>query len=84
LNFLRSPDCLPAAASRRIRVWVARGNIPYSAVTQPSPVFFRNGGTRSSSEARRAQDLRRAAFDQAGALGMFRRTDLDGNFADFV
>ena len=31
------PDCLPAAASRRMRSWVERGSMPYSAVTQPLP-----------------------------------------------
>ena len=31
------PDCLPRAASRSPRVWVARGSMPYSAVTQPWP-----------------------------------------------
>ena len=30
---------------------MARGSIPYSAVTQPLPVPLRNGGTRSSTEA---------------------------------
>jgi hypothetical protein len=35
-------------ASRGIRVLVARGSIPYSAVTQPCPVPFRNDGGRSS------------------------------------
>src|SRR6185437_14606497 len=42
------PDCLPAAASRRIRSWVERGSIPYSAVTQPLPEPFRKGGAFSS------------------------------------
>src|SRR5690606_37088427 len=42
------PDCLPAAASRRLRVLVARGSIPYSAVTQPWPDPFRKGGALSS------------------------------------
>jgi hypothetical protein len=45
------PDCLPLAASRLPRVWVARGSIPYSAVTQPCPFPRRKGGTLSSSEA---------------------------------
>ena len=45
------PDCLPAAASRRVRVVVERGSMPYSAVTQPSPVLRRNGGTVSSTLA---------------------------------
>src|SRR5574343_695398 len=45
------PVCLPLAASRALRVWVARGSMPYSAVTQPSPEPFLCGGTRSSTEA---------------------------------
>src|SRR6516164_7233673 len=45
------PLCRPRAASRSVRVAVDRGNIPYSAVTQPRPVLRRNGGTRSSTEA---------------------------------
>jgi hypothetical protein len=38
------PPCLPLAASREVRVWVARGNMPYSAVTQPSPLPRRKPG----------------------------------------
>ena len=34
-----------------MRVLVARGSMPYSAVTQPLPVLRRNGGTRSSTLA---------------------------------
>ena len=45
------PDCLPSAASRRVRVFVARGSIPYSAVSQPWPLPFRNDGTPSSTLA---------------------------------
>ncbi len=45
------PDCLPRAASRSVRVWVERGSIPYSAVTQPLPELRIHGGTRSSIEA---------------------------------
>ncbi len=45
------PDCLPRAASRSPRVWVARGSMPYSAVTQPWPELRRNGGTRPSTLA---------------------------------
>ena len=45
------PDCLPLAASRLPRVCVARGSMPYSAVTQPSPLPRRNGGTFSSIDA---------------------------------
>ncbi len=45
------PDCLPAAASRAPRVWVARGSIPYSAVTHPEPLPLRKPGTFSSTLA---------------------------------
>jgi hypothetical protein len=45
------PLCLPRAASRSPRVWVARGSMPYSAVTQPSPLPRLCGGTFSSTEA---------------------------------
>ena len=45
------PDCRPSAASRRMRVLVARGSIPYSAVSQPWPLPLRNGGTPSSTLA---------------------------------
>ena len=45
------PPCLPAAASRRVRSRVARGSMPYSAVTQPRPWPFSQGGSRSSSVA---------------------------------
>ena len=42
------PDCLPCAASRRVRSLVARGSMPYSAVTQPLPAPRSHGGTCSS------------------------------------
>ena len=45
------PLCLPRAASRSPRVCVARGNMPYSAVTHPSPLPRLCGGTFSSTEA---------------------------------
>ena len=45
------PLCLPRAASRSLRVCVARGSMPYSAVTQPSPLPRLCGGTFSSTEA---------------------------------
>ncbi len=45
------PSCRPRLASRCVRVWVERGNMPYSAVTQPRPLPFKNGGTRSSTLA---------------------------------
>src|SRR5205085_5739072 len=45
------PPTLPVAASRWVRVLVARGSMPYSAVTQPLPELRRNGGTRSSTLA---------------------------------
>ena len=45
------PPTLPAVASRVVRVLVARGSMPYSAVTQPLPLPRRNCGTRSSTLA---------------------------------
>src|SRR4051812_14370169 len=45
------PPCLPADASRRVRSLVARGSMPYSAVTQPRPWPLSHGGSRSSSVA---------------------------------
>ena len=45
------PPCRPWAASRRERLLVARGNMPYSAVTQPLPAPFRNCGTEFSKLA---------------------------------
>ena len=45
------PLCFPRDASLSILVLVDRGNIPYSAVTQPLPLFLRNEGTRSSTLA---------------------------------
>jgi hypothetical protein len=43
-------------------VLVARGSIPYSAVTQPFPVFLRNGGTRSSTLAVQITRVRPASM----------------------
>ena len=45
------PDGLPELTSRRVRSWVARGSMEYSAVTQPLPVPRSHGGPFSSSEA---------------------------------
>src|SRR3954470_13887076 len=45
------PDGLPWFTSRPERVWVARGSMEYSAVSQPSPESFLKGGTRLSTLA---------------------------------
>ena len=45
------PDCLPLAASRRIRSGDEPGSIEYSAVTQPLPVPRIQRGTSSSTDA---------------------------------
>jgi len=45
------PVCLPRAASRAERVWVERGNMPYSAVIQPVPLLRRKCGTPFSMVA---------------------------------
>src|SRR3712207_3965324 len=41
------PPIRPLTDSRSLRVWVARGSIEYSAVTQPSPDPLRHRGTPS-------------------------------------
>jgi hypothetical protein len=41
----------PFFASRRLRVLVARGSMPYSAVTQPSPLLRSHGGALASTDA---------------------------------
>src|SRR5690606_22399935 len=45
------PVCLPAVASRRVRLPVARGSMPYSAVTQPWPLPRSQPGRLVSTEA---------------------------------
>jgi len=57
------PPTLPVLASRVVRVFVARGSIPYSAVTHPFPVFLRNGGTRSSTLAVQITRVRPASMN---------------------
>jgi len=51
LDLLRAAGLLPRAASRAVRVFVARGNMPYSAVSQPRFCPRRKGGTFSSTLA---------------------------------
>ena len=63
------PLCLPRAASRSLRVWVARGSMPYSAVTQPSPLPRLCGGTFSSTEAVHSTWVS-PKLDQHRALGV--------------
>ena len=67
LNLLRPAADLALRASRCMRVLVARGSMPYSAVTQPLPVLRRNGGTRSSTLAVQ-MTLRVAGLDQHRAF----------------
>ncbi len=56
------PPTLPDVASRCVRVLVARGSMPYSAVTQPLPLLRRNGGTRSSTLAVQITRVRPASI----------------------
>ena len=63
------PLCLPRAASRAERVWVERGSMPYSAVTQPWPLPRRNGG-HGLLDAGGAQHLGVAELDQHRAFGV--------------
>ncbi|MCY1427578.1 hypothetical protein D9M71_434290 [compost metagenome] len=43
------PPCLPRTASRWVREPVARGSMPYSAVSQPWPCPLRKRGTPAST-----------------------------------
>src|SRR3712207_1045523 len=52
------PPILPLTDSRSLRVWVARGSIEYSAVTQPSPEPRRQRGTPSVTLAAHSTRVR--------------------------
>ena len=71
LDLLRPARLLARAASRRVRVVVARGSMPYSAVTQPCPVLAQER-RHALLDARRAQHIGVAEPDQARALGLER------------
>ena len=71
------PPTLPARASRVVRVDVARGSMPYSAVTQPLPVPRRNGGTRSSTDAVQMTRVR-PDLDQHRAFGVQQEVGREG------
>ncbi len=63
------PVCLPRAASRSLRVCVARGSMPYSAVTQPSPLPLLVRRHLLSTEAVHST-LVSAELDQHRAFGV--------------
>ena len=77
------PLCLPRAASRSLRVWVARGSMPYSAVTQPSPLPRLCGGTLLFDRGG-AQHAGLAELDQHRALGMDGEAAGDAHRAQLV
>ena len=52
------PPIRPLTDSRSLRVWVARGSIEYSAVTQPSPEPLRQRGTPSVTLAAQSTRVR--------------------------
>ena len=60
------PPPLPAEASRWVRVDVARGSMPYSAVTQPFPVLEER--RNAVLDARRADDAGPSDFDEDRAF----------------
>ena len=51
LDLVRAAGLLAGIDFRRVRVWVARGSMPYSAVIQPRPWPRSQAGGLSSSEA---------------------------------
>ena len=61
------PPTLPCEASRVVRVEVARGSMPYSAVTHPFPELRRNGG-HAVLDRRGADHLRAPGLDEHGPL----------------
>ena len=52
------PPIRPLTDSRSLRVFVERGSIAYSAVTQPSPLPLRQRGTPSVNEAAQSTRVR--------------------------
>jgi hypothetical protein len=52
------PPMRPLTDSRSLRVWVARGSIAYSAVTQPRPDPLRQRGTPSVTLAAQSTRVR--------------------------
>ena len=53
------PEAWPTVTSHHVRSVVARGSMPYSAVTQPRPSPLSHGGTRSSRLAVHGTGCRR-------------------------
>ena len=70
---------MPRADSRAVRVSVARGNMPYSPVTQPLPEPFRNCGTPSSTVAVQITRVRPISISTLpSAVGMKSGVSLTG------
>src|SRR5687768_16786162 len=76
------PPWRPLVTSRWVRSDVARGSIEYSAVTQPSPLPRRWGGTRSYRG--RAQHARVAHLDHARTLGPLLGVELELDLAQLA
>ncbi len=72
------PPILPRSASRAVRVRVARGSMPYSAVTQPRPELRSRAGD-TLLDGGVAEDAGIAGFDEDGAFG---HGDVMGGDAD--
>ena len=77
------PPCLPRAASRGDRVCVARGSMPYSAVTQPSPRAPQEG-RHAVLDARGDEHARVAELHQHRSLGVPRVPARDPDRAQLV
>jgi len=77
-------DLLAAAARVAAeRVWVERGSMAYSAVTQPLPCPTKKGGTLFSTVAVQ-NDLGFAELDQGRAFGVAVTVRRDANGAQFI
>ena len=73
---------LPCETSPLVRVWVARGSMAYSAVSQPRRCRFWKGGT--VLDARGHQHAGVAERDQRRAFGEFEDAGLDAHRAQGV
>ena len=73
----------PFTDSRSLRVWVARGSIAYSAVTQPRPGALAPA-RHALGDAGRAQHAGAAELDEHRALGVVEPVAGDGHRAELV
>ena len=77
------PPCLPRAASRSLRVLVARGSMPYSAVNHPRSLALEKTG-HLFVDRNGAQNPRLAELDQHRAFSVARVTARQADRAKLI